>query len=59
MLFEVQKKCREYGFKSFLKTKNGRTMLSSKCVICRNKKSRFMKKQEVKGILSGLGLKTP
>ena len=34
-------------------------MLSSKCVICVNKKSGFMKKQEAKGLLSNLGIKTP
>ena len=34
-------------------------MLSSKCVVCGNKKSRFIKKQEAKGLLSSLGLKTP
>ena len=42
-----------------LKTKNGRTMISSKCTICSSKKSRFMKDQEPKRILSSLGLKTP
>ena len=41
-----------------LKTKNVRTMLSSKCAVCGNKKSRFMKEQEAKRILSSLGLKT-
>ena len=41
-----------------LKTKNGKTILSSKHAICVAKKSRFMKKQETKGILSSLGLKT-
>ena len=41
------------------KIKNGRTMLFSKCGVCNSKKSRFMKEQETKGILSGLGLKTP
>ena len=41
-----------------LKTKNVRTMLSSKCAVCDNKKSRFMKEQEAKRILSSLGLKT-
>ena len=41
-----------------LKTKNGRTVLSSKCAVCGSKKSRFMKQQEAKGILSSLGLKT-
>ena len=37
---------------------NGKTMLLSKCAICGSKKSRFFKKQEAKGILSSLGLKT-
>ena len=34
-------------------------MLLSKCAVCSRKKSRFMKGQETKGILSSLGLKTP
>ena len=42
-----------------LKIKNGRAMLLSKCAICGSKKSRLMKAQEVKGLLSSLGLKTP
>ena len=42
-----------------LETKNGRLMLSSKCVICGSKRSRFMKEQEAKGLLSNLCLKTP
>ena len=42
-----------------LKTKNGRTMLISKCAICGNKKSLFMKEQAEIGILSSSGLKTP
>ena len=33
-------------------------MLSSKCAVCGNKKSRFIKEQEAKGLLSSLGLKT-
>ena len=41
------------------KTSNGRTMLPSKCAICGSKKSRFIKKQEAKRLLSNLGLKTP
>ena len=40
-------------------TSNGRTMLLSKCAICTSKKSRFVKNQEVKGLLSNLGIKTP
>ena len=44
-----------------LKTKYGKTMLSSKCAVCRSKKSRFVKHEEVeaKRLLSSLGLKTP
>ena len=42
-----------------LKTKNGRTMLLSKCAVCGSKKSRFMKEQKAKGLSSSLGLKTP
>ena len=37
----------------------GRLMLKSTCSVCGNKKSRFVKKQELKGILSSLGIKTP
>ena len=41
-----------------LKTKSDRPMLSSKCTVCGNKKSRFMKEQ-AKGLLNILGIKTP
>ena len=41
-----------------LKTKNGRAILSSKCAICGSKKSRFVKEQELKKLLSNIGLKT-
>ena len=34
-------------------------MILSKCAICGSKKSRFIKKQEARGILSNLSLKTP
>ena len=34
-------------------------MLLSKCAICDSKKSRFIKNQEVKGLLSNLGVRTP
>ena len=33
----------------FSKTKNGGTMLLSKCAVCGAKKSRFIKTQEAKG----------
>ena len=41
------------------RTNNGKTMMLSKCAIYVSKKSRFIEKQEVSGILSNLGLKTP
>ena len=34
-------------------------MMLSKCAICNNKESRFIKKQEAKGLLSNLGIRTP
>ena len=34
-------------------------MLSSKCSICDSKKSRFMKEQEAKELLSSLTIKAP
>ena len=34
-------------------------MTLSKCAICESKKSRFIKDQEAKGLLSNLGVKTP
>ena len=42
-----------------IETKNNRLALSSKCVVCGSKKSRFMKEQEAEGLLSNLGVKTP
>ena len=33
--------------------------MQSQCTDCRNKKSQFVKKQEAKGILIELGIKTP
>ena len=41
------------------KTKNGRIMLLSTCVVCNSKNSRFIKEQEASGLLSSLGIKTP
>ena len=41
------------------KTSNGKTMLSSKCAICDGKKSRFIKNQEAKGLLSTVDIRTP
>ena len=41
------------------RTKNNRLVMQSKCPVCRIKKSRFIKNQEAKGLLSKLGIKTP
>ena len=41
------------------RTKNNRLILQSKCPECGIKKSRFIKEQEAKGLLSNLGIKTP
>ena len=38
---------------------NGRIRILSKCAICGSKKSKFIKHQEAKGLLSKLGIKTP
>ena len=40
-------------------TSNGRKTILSKCPICGSKKSRYIKNQEAKGLLSNLGVKTP
>ena len=40
-------------------TSNGKAMILSNCAICGSKKSRFIEKQEAKGLLSKLGIKTP
>ena len=40
------------------RTKNGRIMLLSKCVVCDSKKSKFIKLQEGSGLLSSLGIRT-
>ena len=40
-------------------TSNGKGILLSKCAMCGSKKSRFIKNQEAKRLLSNLGLRTP
>ena len=41
------------------KTSNGKTMVLSKCAICGRKKSKFIKEQQAKELLSNLGIRTP
>ena len=40
------------------RTKNNRLIMQSKCSVCGIKKSRFVKEQEAKGLLSNLRIKT-
>ena len=40
------------------KTKNNRLLMQPKCSVCNNKKSRFVKQQDAKSLLSNLGIKT-
>ena len=44
--------------RKIFKTKNNRLIMQSKCSDCGIKKSRFVKEQEAKGLLSNLGIKT-
>ena len=41
----------------FIETKNGKLVLLSKCAVCSCKKSRCIKEQEAKRLLSKLGIK--
>ena len=55
-------KCRkdtEYLNSKIFKTKNNRLLMQPKCPIRGIKKSRLVKEQEGKGLLSNLGIKTP
>ena len=40
-----------------VRTKDNRLIMQSKCSVCRIKKSRFVKEQEAKGLLSNLGIR--
>ena len=40
-------------------TSNGKLMILLKCAICNSKKSKFINKQEAKGLLSNLGIRIP
>ena len=41
-----------------VRTKNNRLIMQLKCSACEIKKSRVVKEQEAKGLLSNLGIKT-
>ena len=42
-----------------VKSKNNRSLMQSKCSVCGTKNSRFVKKQDAKGLLSNLGIQNP
>ena len=50
------KKDTENSDPKMVKTKN-RLIMQSECSVCGIKKSRYVKKQEAKGLLSNLGIK--
>ena len=54
--------CRKYTKNvnpKIVRNRQNRSMIQSNCVIWGSKKSRFIKEQQVMGILSNLGIKTP
>ena len=42
-----------------VRTKDNRLIMQSKCPVCGIKKTRFVKEQGAKDLLSNLGIKTP
>ena len=55
-------KCKKYTKninRQISSTSNGKLMILSKCAICGSKKSKFIKKQDAKGLLSKLGIQAP
>ena len=42
-----------------VRTKNNKIIVQSKCPVCGIKKSRSVKEQEARGLLSNLGIKIP
>ena len=56
--WSIKKKTKNLNSKIF-KRKNNRLIMQSKCGGCGLKKTRFVKEQEEKGLLSNPGIKTP
>ena len=52
------KKDTEHIDAKVVRTKNNRLVMPSRFSVCGIKKSRFVKEQEAKGLLSNLGIKT-
>ena len=55
----VCKKNAENEDAKMVKSKNNRIMLMSTSVVCGNKKSKFVREKDAKGLLSNLGIKIP
>ena len=55
---KCRKNAEKLNSKTF-KTKNGRLIMQSKCNDCGIKKSRSVKEQKAKGLVSIVGIKTP
>ena len=54
-------KCKKYTKNinpQVFSTSNGKMMILSKCAVCGSKKSKFIKKQDAKELLSNLRIKT-
>ena len=54
--------CRDYTKSinpKIVRNRQNRLMIQSNCATCGSKKSRFIKEQQVMGILSNVGIKTP
>ena len=54
--------CRNYTKNinpKIVKNKNNKSMIQTNCAICNSKRSKFIKEQLAKGLLSNLGIKTP
>ena len=41
------------------RTKNNRLIMQSKCSVCGIKKTKIVKEQKTKGLMSNLGIRTP
>ena len=53
------KKNTESIYPKVSKTTNGKAVILSTCAICGSKKSKFIKEQQAKELLSNLGFRTP
>ena len=55
----IKKNKKTVNVSNNMKSKYGRLQMRSLCSVCGNKKNKFVKKQEAKGILSSIGIRTP